>query len=593
MTTDEGQSKMRRFVYDKFRILHWLPQYNRTAFFSDMIAGITVGLTMMPQSIAYASIAELPPHYGLYTAIMGSFVYIFFGTIKQVSIGPSSLMSLLTFSYLNGMGIDYIVLLTFLAGCVELLMGIFNLGFLVDFISAPVTSGFTSATSVIIILAQLKNILGIKFTSVGIFNLMRELFAHLKYAKLSDTCLGVGSMTVLLSIKYISQIDFKNQTLKKAIWYLAICRNALVVLFGCIIAFLFEYNTGEQPFVIAGKITPGLPEFKLPNFSTTNGNETVSFVEMINTLGSSIIVLPIVAVLANVAIAKSFSDGSVFQATQEMMTLGISNILGSFVGAMPTTGAFTRSAVNNASNVQTPMGGLYAGTMILLALSFLTPYFYFIPKPSIAAVLICAVMFMVEYWEIPKLWRCNKFDCFICLVTFCSSLYLGVEVGLAIGVFLNIIPMIKIWTRPEIHTDIKSNGKGNEYLLVKPELGLFFPSVNYMTDTLMTLSVKYDSMPIVLDLKNLVRIDYTGCQMLAAAIKTFKNKSRQLVFLNLKPNVFKALKSVVDVDETDIRTSITDDDIFQNESAIPLLQNEMIIYHNEENEKRKSVYENV
>lgn len=119
---------MRKLLYKRLRILSWLPNYTKMCFLQDMIAGITVGLTLIPQSIAYASIAEQPPHVGLHTAIMGSFAYIIFGTIKQVSIGPSSILSLLTLTYVQGRGMEYVILLTFLSGCIEMLMGVLNLG---------------------------------------------------------------------------------------------------------------------------------------------------------------------------------------------------------------------------------------------------------------------------------------------------------------------------------------------------------------------------------------------------------------------------------------------------------------------------------
>lgn len=188
-------------VKKRIHILSWLPSYTKVDFIGDVIAGITVGLTMMPQAIAYAALADLPAQYGLYTAFIGSFAYVFFGTIKEVSIGPTSLMALLVFSYTEGYPVEYIILLCFLCGVVQLLMGILKLGFLVDFISAPVTSGFTSATSVMIVLTQFKGLTGIKFTNHGVFDLIKQLILHILEFKKGDTILGVSCVAFLLLMR--------------------------------------------------------------------------------------------------------------------------------------------------------------------------------------------------------------------------------------------------------------------------------------------------------------------------------------------------------------------------------------------------------
>lgn len=188
----------KNFLFKRLHILEWLPRYTKFDAVSDLIAGITVGLTMMPQSMAYAALANLSPQYGLYSSFMGSLIYVFFGTIKEVSIGPTSLMALLTISYTRNLPIDYIFLLCFLAGWVELLMGVFKLGFIVDFISAPAISGFTSATACIIIMTQLKGLFGIKFASNDIVDYFFKFGEHLPETKQEDLMLGVCSIICLL-----------------------------------------------------------------------------------------------------------------------------------------------------------------------------------------------------------------------------------------------------------------------------------------------------------------------------------------------------------------------------------------------------------
>lgn len=166
----------------------------------------------------------------------------------------------------------------------------------------------------------------------------------------------------------------------RTVWLICTARNAIIVVVCSIIAYKLTSSESDSPFILTGPVRSGLPSFGLPPFSTRIENRTLTFTQMCCELGTSVVLVPIIAMLGNVAIAKAFVDGSKVDATQELLTLGICNVLGSCANSMPVTGSFSRSAVNHASGVKTPMGGLYTGILILLALSFITPYFYFIPK---------------------------------------------------------------------------------------------------------------------------------------------------------------------------------------------------------------------
>jgi len=173
-----------------------------------------------------------------------------------------------------------------------------------------------------------------------------------------------------------------QRIIMKAIWLVSTARNAIVVVICSVIAYKYDSSESGSPFILTGPVRSGLPPFGLPPFSTQINNQTLTFTQMCSELGTSIILVPIIAVLGNVAIAKAFMNEGKVDASQELLTLGICNVLGSCASSMPVTGSFSRSAVNHASGVKTPMGGLYTGILILLALSLLTPYFYFIPKGS-------------------------------------------------------------------------------------------------------------------------------------------------------------------------------------------------------------------
>ncbi|XP_057666442.1 sodium-independent sulfate anion transporter-like [Diorhabda carinulata] len=502
---------------------------------------------MMPQSIAYAGLAGLPAQYGLYTAFIGSFTYIFVGTIKEVSIGPTSLMSLLTFGYTVGKPIEFVILLTFIAGCVELLMGMLRLGFIVDFISPCLTSGFTSAATIIIGSAQLKNLLGINLQGHNAPDIMKELFQKYNQLRVYDTVMGFICIIVLLVIKNMNKfIKTENPTFKKIIWLLGISKNALVVLGATIVAASFSVD-GQTPFKITGNVPKGVPEVQFPFMSAKIGNETVGFVGMMKSIGSGAFVVPFVGILSNVAIAKSYSKNSIVDASQEMMSLGLANIFGSFVKAMPSSGAFTRSAVASSSDVRTPLQGLYSGTVIVLALSFLAPYFFFIPKAALAAVLIVAVSSLFDYQIFPVLWKSCKVDFFITLGTLISGALFGVEIAIIVGAIFNVTTLLKVWARPKLTVEVKKKDDCRQmYLLIKPELGLTYPGADYVSECIKKTSKEYPTLPMVLDCQNILKLDYAAAKTLENILECYNETETSLLITNMKEEVFKIFETVAD-----------------------------------------------
>lgn len=304
-------AQTKRFLRRRIFILTWLPEYDRSKALRDLIAGVTLGLTMVPQSLAYANLANVPAQYGLYSAFMGSLVYVLLGTVKEVSIGPTSLMSILTVSYTYEKPVEYVIIMTFVCGCVEFLMGVLKLGFLVDFISAPVVSSFSTSTSLIIIGAQLKNLLGIKFSAKSFPATIVKLVTNVGQTRLGDATVGAFAILFLLFTKNIKDWKIADRPstplIKKVLFYISISRNALIVLLTSFFAYQISIHNDHVPFKLSEKVDPGLPEIKLPDFSVVKGNTTIGFIEICSDIGLGLILLPLVSVLANVAIAKSFS----------------------------------------------------------------------------------------------------------------------------------------------------------------------------------------------------------------------------------------------------------------------------------------------
>ncbi|XP_034194083.1 sodium-independent sulfate anion transporter [Osmia lignaria lignaria] len=545
--------QLSKFIRKRIPIVEWLPKYNSEKFLNDMIAGVTVGLTVMPQGLAYATLAGLAPQYGLYSAFMGAMVYIVFGSCKDITIGPTALMALMTHEYVQGRNADFAILLAFLCGCLQLLMAFLRLGVLIDFISIPVTVGFTSATSVIIVVSQLKGLLGLKISSQGFLDTLTKVIQNIDKTSLWDTVMSFSCIIVLLLFRKMKDIklglsnekpDKHQKILTKVIWLISTARNALVVIVCSAIAYMFNSADSGSQFVLTGPVRSGLPPFGLPPFSTHVKNETLGFIEMCSELGASIALVPVIGVLGNVAIAKAFANGGKVDATQELITLGICNVLGSCASAMPVTGSFSRSAVNHASGVKTPMGGLYTGLLIILALSLLTPYFYFIPKASLSAVIICAVIYMIEYEVVKHIWKSSKKDLIPMFVTFIFCLIIGVEYGILLGVGTNLVFLLYPSARPTVHVDKYTTNSGADYLMVTPGNSLYFPAVDFIKKSVGNVAIKqgFSQLPVVVDCRYVLGADFTAAKGIAMLINEFNARKQGLYFYNPRSDVIAVLK---------------------------------------------------
>ncbi|XP_076752208.1 sodium-independent sulfate anion transporter [Xylocopa sonorina] len=541
---------LKKLLKSRVPVLKWLPLYRMSDALGDLVAGLTVGLTLIPQAIAYAGLAGLPPQYGLYSAFAGSFVYIIFGTCREVNIGPTALISLLTYTYARGIP-EYAILLCFLSGCVTVIFGILRLGFLVDFVSVPVVTGFTSAASLIIACSQIKGLLGLQTHGESFIEIWRELVNNINQTRIPDLILSCCCILILLTLKKLKDVKVSSQILAKSFWFLATSRNALLVVLCAVASYIYE-NQGGIPFLLTGHIEAGLPKLAPPPFSINTGNHTETFLDMCKNLGTGIVVVPLISIIGNVAIAKAFSRGKSLDATQEMLTLGLCNIVGSFFHSIPVTGSFSRSAVNNASGVRTPLGGIYTGILVILALSLLTPYFYYIPRATLSSVIICAVIFMVEVKIILPIWRCSKRDLIPTLTTFFACLFAGVELGILIGVAIDLAILIYFNARPTIYIEYR-NTPTLSYILVRPSAGLLFPAVDYLriyllenleNDPSKLLKTFKNSKIVVLDCKHIDKIDFTAVQGLNMVMRDFKEKDHCLIMLRPSKEILRSLQSL-------------------------------------------------
>lgn len=428
-------------------------------------------------------------------------------------------MALMIHSAVVNLSVDFAILGTFLSGCVIFMLGFLNLGFLVQFISAPTITAFISAATIVIGSGQVKPLLGITSGSSSEFiDAWRNVFNHLDEIKMSDTALGLFSLGVLLVMKNFNKIKIWPKFFK----YLAISRNAIVVIMGIIIAYVFYIN-GSEPFRLTGTIKQGFPRFGPPPFSTELNDKPYSFYQMFHALGLSLITMPLVSILESVAIAKAFSKGKVIDATQEMIALGLCNVAAAFVSSMPITGSFTRTAVNNASGVKTQFGGCFTGALVLLALGFLTGTFFFIPKTVLAAVIIAAMISMIEIHDIIEIYRTKRSDSIPFIATFLFSLLFGLEYGILVGIGINILFTLYATSRPKIDFEIEKINE-QEVLIVTPDQSLIYSAAEHFKAMIIKKSsVEYPSANlIIINGASINFIDSTVAKVSSAIISVLR-----------------------------------------------------------------------
>ncbi|KAK1119000.1 hypothetical protein K0M31_013775 [Melipona bicolor] len=551
------RSCTKKLFYKRVPIAAWLPKYRKDYIICDLVAGITVGLTVIPQAIAYANVAGLPLQYGLYSSFMASFIYTIFGSCKDVPVGPTAIIAILIRETLqkSNLGPDFAVLLTFISGCICFLMGILHLGFLLDFISGPVSVGFTSAAAIIIATSQVKDILGISINGSKFLEVWHNIIEKIGETKLWDTVLGITCIIVLLLLRKIKDIPFMQKAAKissraqvimqKTFWLLSTGRNILVVLVSGVICWLLESHLGSSPVKLTGHVKQGLPEFQLPPFQTYHKNETYNFVDMVSALGSGCLVIPLLSLLETISIAKVFNEGKPIDATQEMLALGVCNVVSAFVSSIPVSGGLSRGAVNHSSGVKTTLGGIYTGLLVLVSLQFLTPYLYFVPNAALAAIIIVAVIFMVELHVIKPIWRTKKIDLIPAVVTFLCCLFIRLELGIVIGIGINVLFLLYASARPSLRVHKDTSINGCEYLVITPDRSLVFPSVEYVRAVISKQGTKQGTaVPVVIDSTHIQAADFTAAKGIKSLTEDFSKRGQPLIFHNLKPSIIEIFKGV-------------------------------------------------
>ena len=515
-------------------LLEWLPNYKKEQLKGDFIAGITVATVLIPQGIAYALIAGLPPIYGLYSALIPQIVYAVFGSSRQVAIGPVAMDSLIVAAGVSTIALagseSYIsiaIFLAFLVGAIQLLMGVFRLGFVVNFLSKPVITGFTSAVALTIGLNQFRNLFGVDFLqSDQVHVLLEDMYYRVSEINLNTSLIGLITCLLILFFRKIN---------KKI-------PNALIVVVLGILTLYFFKNQFIDVAIVKG-IPSGLPSFAIPDFDFG----------LIKELLPIAFTLVMVGYLETISIGKSLEakqDDYRIDPNQELVALGLSNIAGSFLKSYPSTSSFSRSAINAEAGAKTGVSALLSSLMVVLTLLFLTPVFYFLPKTVLAAIIIVAVFRLVNVKEARFLWKANNLDFWLLIATFLSTLLFGIEYGILIGVSLSLVVLIFRTSRPHVtelgkvpNSDFYRNKNRFKEVLLEEDVlvfrfdaQLFYANSSYFIEQLeLMVANKGEKLKlIVLDAESINRVDSTGIEMLKQQIQFYKKRGVKFYLAGVK-----------------------------------------------------------
>ncbi|KNC32051.1 hypothetical protein FF38_04835, partial [Lucilia cuprina] len=506
--------KTKNFLRNRICLLNWIGKYNVEWGINDVIAGITLGLTIIPESIACALLAGLPARYGLCSAFIGCFIYLFFGSIDKVIIGPTSLVALVSVQFTVGKPIEFAFILTFLSGIVQLIMSALQMGFIFEFISTPVIKAFSSATAILVIESQIKVLLGIKYLVAGFIESVKTLSMRYQEASIGDLVMGITAIVFLIVFEFLEKISYNSKVSKLGricCRYLSFSRNTLIVLITAIASYIWIQVDSHVPYALSKNALSGLPNFTIPDFIIESPEKIYNFWDILSELNVGIIVIPIIGVLTNISIGKLTPKGMV-NTNQELVTLGLCNIFGSCVQAMPSSGAFTRYAISTACGLKTPMANLYSGIVVLLALSYLSPYFNYIPEATLAAVLICSLFTLLDFKLPIRLWHESKRDFSVWVVCFIVCILCGVEVGLFVSIIINVLHLLFLWARPEIAVKIKEIDD-MQYICVTPGNGIYFPAINHLRAKVLKAAAQAEfKIPVVIDCHKVTGLDFTAAQ---------------------------------------------------------------------------------
>ncbi|MFZ4557488.1 MAG: SulP family inorganic anion transporter [Pseudanabaena sp.] len=542
--------------------LNWLRNYQSKHLFGDITAGIIVTSLLIPQGMAYALLAGLPPQIGLYASILPAIIYPLLGTSQVLAVGPVAVDSIMVAAAIAKLApqgsSEYLALaiaLAFLVGIIEIGMGVLRMGFLVNFLSRSVISGFISGAAIIIGFSQVKHLLGLKIPSTESFiELLTLILGKITEVNWVTLSLGLSSIAILL---YFNQPLVK--LLKRQGWseqrILPISKSAplLVVILGTLLVSVFQWDR-VAGVKIVGMVPLGLPPLTIPSFDLQTWRS----------------LLPAALAIALVGYMEGFSGAQALASkrrekidpNQELIAFGAANMSAAFTGGYPVTGGVSRSVVNFAAGANTGLASIITGILVAITVMFFTSWFYFLPQTCLAATIITAVYKLIDFATLKRMWNYDKADAIAWLVTFSAVLGLGVEKGIIFGAIVAL--SLHLWHTSRPHIAIVGRLGESEHfrnvlryevktspqvLAIRVDASLYFANAKYMENFLSReISDRPDVSSILLVCSAVNLIDASALEILESLIADLKSIGINFYFSEVKGPVMDKLLNIGFVD---------------------------------------------
>lgn len=521
----------------------WLKMYQKETFRSDLTAGITTAVMLIPQGMAYALLAGLDPIIGLYASALPLVIYTLLGTSRQLSVGPIAMASLLMAAGIQQIALitplsesdklAYAIIITLLVGLIQLGMGVLRLGGVVNLLSHPVVTGFTAAAALVIGSSQLQHIVGFKIPGgLAPHDQLLYLMGHLSDIHMSTLMVGISSMFGLVMIKRLSP------QAPSAI---------IVVLVGIVSSYALDFAALGVP--VLGEIPSGLPSLQVP--------QQVNL-QTIELLFPTSFAVALVAFMESISAAKVYARQNRYQIspTQELVSLGIANVGSAFTSGCVVGGALSRTAVNAQAGAKTPLANMVTATVIGLTLAFLTEPFAFLPKPILAAIIMVAVVSLIDIEEVKHLWQIKRDDLVICVLTFMATLFIGVSAGIVIGVLASLLWLVYTSTRPYVATlgrlpgttsyrSIEHFPKAETFdriLITRMDAQFFFGNVSHLKDSISDqLANTEEAAALVIDASSMNALDSTAVDAFMEMIKSLRASGVEVMISHVKGSVLDVM----------------------------------------------------
>ncbi|WP_258868049.1 SulP family inorganic anion transporter [Alkalilimnicola ehrlichii] len=545
-------SRVRRLL----PVTDWLLNYRRAYLADDVTAGLITAILLIPQGMAYAMLAGLPPEVGLYASILPPIVYALLGTSRPLSVGPVSVAALLVANALSNVGftpgdpqyLNDALLLAAMTGGILLLMAVLKLGVLVNFLGHPVLSGFTSGAAVLIIISQLPQLTGIPLPeSVSSIEALAFFMLELGQAHAPTLVFGVLSVAVLLTLK--TPIGFTLRRLGASAGAAELASRTVPLITLTIATFsAWAFELPALGLAVVGHIPAGMPNLGLGFLDAERAIDLLP----------AAILIALIGYVESVSVAKvlAYRRRQRIRNNQELIALGGANIAAAVSGGMPVAGGFSRSMVNYAAGARTQLATLVAVVVVALAAMFFTPLFYYLPQTVLAAIIVVAVMPLIDWRGLKRTWRYDKADAAAFLATFFGVLVVDIETGLILGVMVAVGTFLWRSSRPHVAevgrlpgTEQFRNVCRHEtqtwpnLLLLRVDRSLFFANISHVEDLVAeTAAERPELQHLVLICSAVNAIDHSAVESLEQLVESLREAGVTLHLAEVKGPVLDRLQ---------------------------------------------------